>query len=275
MPIFEAIILGIIQGLTEFIPISSSGHLIVVPILFGWNEHDLWFDVALHLGTLVAVVIYFAKDWITIIRSFIKHLFGRQPYKNNEGGYEGKLLIPIIIACVPAAIVGFLWDDYIEANFRQLPLVATMLILISGVMFGAERYGRKDRSMASMTYKDYIIIGCAQALALVPGTSRSGITISAGLFLNLGREAAARFSFLLSTPIIFGAGMMQMKKLFIDRGLQQGELMPFVIGFLTASIVGLFAIHFLMNYLKNRTMNIFVIYRVLFAILLVIVFLAK
>lgn len=257
MPIIEAIILGIVQGLTEFIPVSSTGHLIAIPYLFGWPEHPLWFDCALHMGTLAAVVWYFRRDWLNILRT-------------------GRMLVPIIVASVPAALIGWKLDDLIEKTLREWYWVAGALVVIGVVMFVADRVGRKKRSVEEMNWTDYISIGCAQALALFPGVSRSGITITAGLFRGLDRVAAARFSFLLSTPIIFGAGVMQLKKDVVDAGgLKPDQVTPFIVGIITSAIVGYVAIRFLMNYLQKRSLNAFVIYRIAFAALMVAVFLVK
>lgn len=256
MSIIEAVVLGIVQGLTEFIPVSSSGHLIAVPYLVGWKPHPLWFDVALHLGTLVAVVWYFWRDWLRIFRT-------------------GRMLVPIVIASVPAAIVGWKWDDFIENTLREWYWVAGALVIIAIVMFVADRVGRKKRSMDQMDWTDYISIGCAQALALFPGVSRSGITISAGLFRGLDRAAAARFSFLLSTPIIFGAGVLKLKNDVFAEGLPPGQVTPFVVGIAVSAIVGYLAIRFLMGYLQKRSLNAFVIYRIAFAALLVAMFLRR
>jgi len=276
--ILESIILGIIQGLTEFIPVSSSAHLLTIPKLFGWKDLGLAFDVALHLGTLVAVGLYFRKDWLAILGSFARRVFKRVPYSSDpDPAKSGRLLVPIIIACIPAAVVGKLFEDKIDA-LRDEPWalfgIAGVLVVISGVMFAAERLGTKLRSTGQMNYVDFILIGFAQALALFPGVSRSGITISTGLFRNLDREAAARFSFLLSTPIIFGAGVLKLKDAF-EVGLPADQVALFGIGMVTAAVSGYLAIHFLMNYLKNRTLNAFVVYRLCFAALLVVVALVR
>ncbi len=275
MLILQAIVLGAIQGLTEFIPVSSSGHLIAIPYLFGWNYMGKTFDVALHLGTLVALVIYYRRDWLDIVTSFSRHVLRGEPYeKRPNGSASGALLIPILAACVPAAIVGYLWDDLIENSLSKWYFVAPALVVFGMVMLLAERCGKKMRGMQTMSYRDYILVGCAQAMALFPGVSRSGITISAGMFLGLERAAAARFSFLLSTPIVLGAAMLKLKDLFTE-GLPAAERAPFLLGFATSVVVGYIAISVLMNYLRTRTLNAFVIYRVAFALLMVAVFLLK
>lgn len=273
MLILEAIILGIIQGLTEFIPVSSSGHLIAVPRLFGWKDMGLAFDVALHLGTLVAVVLYFRNDWLETIAGFVNNLKARRN-KSIPVSQSGKLFVPLFVACVPAAVAGYLWDDVIENVLREWYWVAGSLILVAFVMLAAEKIGNKKRDTGQMNYVDYLTIGFAQALALFPGTSRSGITISAGLFRNLDRAAAARFSFMMSTPIILGAGMLKLKDVF-ESGLPTDQYLPFVLGFISAAISGYLAIRFLMNYLRDKGLAAFSIYRICFAIFMIAVFTLK
>jgi len=272
---FQAIILGIVQGLTEFIPVSSSGHLIIVPRLFGWKDLGLGFDASVHLGTLVALIIYFRRDWISIISSFSARLFRGRPYpKPGEPGAEGRLMVPIVAACVPAAVVGVLWDEFIEQTLRQWYWVAGALVIVGLIMLLAEKLGKKERGVDRMTWADYLAIGCAQAMALFPGVSRSGITITAGLFMGVRREAAARFSFLLSTPIILGAGLMALKDA-VDAGLAKGEAAILAAGIMSAAVSGYLAIHFLMSYLKAKPLNVFVYYRVALAVAVAIVFLAR
>lgn len=274
MAVIQAIILGAIQGLTEFIPVSSSGHLKAIPALLGWKHFGMSFDVALHMGTLLAVVLYFWKDWIRIIGSFISHITKSIPYGKKPADSEGKLFIPIIIACIPAGIVGFFLDDFIEKKMDAWYLIAIPLVVVGVVMLLADKMGNKRRSIDKMSYIDYLTIGGAQALALFPGVSRSGITISAGLFRNLDRAAAARFSFLLSTPIIFGAGLKKMKDL-MGTGMPSGEMQLFLIGAITAAIFGYISIKFMMRYLEKKSLNVFVWYRFAFAVFMAIVFLRK
>lgn len=259
MTILQAAVLGVIQGLTEFIPVSSSGHLIVVPRLLGWSDHAQWFDVALHLGTLAAVVLYFWRDWVGILASFYRHIARREPYTGSGADSSGRLLVPIAVACVPAAVAGWKWEKIIESTLRQWYWVAGALVLIGVVMLVADRVGRKKRPMDEMSYVDYITIGCAQALALFPGVSRSGITISAGLFRNLDRAAAARFSFLLSTPIILGAAAHKLMGLHSEPGKIAAA--PFAVGVATSAVVGYLAIGLLLNFLRKHTLNVFVGYR--------------
>ena len=273
----KAIVLGIVQGLTEFIPVSSSGHLIGVRQLMGWNDAwlDQTFDVALHIGTLVAQVSYYRHDWWSITRGFFNHILRHKPYyKDDADGTSGRLMVPILVACVPAAIVGYVWEDFIEHQLGQWYMIVAALVVIGIVMLLADITGKKNRGIDKMNYTDFITIGFAQALSLFPGVSRSGITISAGLFRGLGRAAAARFSFLLSTPIIIGAGLKKLMGL-VSTGLQPGEAIPMIVGVVTASISGYLAIHFLITYLRTRTLVVFVVYRIAFAAVLALVFLTR
>ncbi|MDH7601712.1 MAG: undecaprenyl-diphosphatase UppP [Armatimonadota bacterium] len=261
----QAIILGIIQGLTEFIPVSSSGHLVTIPRLFRWHDLGLPFDVACHWGTLVALLVYFRKDWANMLAGLLRST-------SRTSDVSGRMVLPLIAACVPAAVVGFLFNDKIESlrSWHLLvPAVGFVLIGVGFIMLLAERVGKKRRGIAEMRWGDYIVIGIAQALALFPGVSRSGITISAGLFLNLERSAAARFSFLLSTPVVLGAGLLELAKL-IKAGIDWGELGVFGVGLVTSACAGLAAIAFLMRYLAKKPLDPFVTYRICFGIFLLL-----
>ncbi|MCE5199209.1 MAG: undecaprenyl-diphosphatase UppP [Armatimonadota bacterium] len=275
MSAIQAIILGAIQGLTEFIPVSSSGHLIAVPYLLGWNYQGKTFDVAAHLGTLVAVVAFYWRDWVMMFSSFYSHVVKHESYEKQEvGGGTGRLLVPIIIACIPAAIAGVVWGDVIENQLSKWYFVAPTLVIFGALMLVADRLGKKQRDVSRMNYGDYILIGIAQALALFPGVSRSGITITTGLFRGLDRPAAARFSFLLSTPIIFGAGLVAAKHL-AKTGLPAGESGAFIAGFISAAIFGYIAIKVLISFLQKNTLTAFAIYRFALAAFLVGVFMLK
>jgi len=269
----EAIFLGLIQGLTEFIPVSSSGHLIILPKLLGWRDMGLTFDVALHLGTVIALIAFFWRDWVKIITQFYSHVVKRKDYIEMEAsGSHGRQMIPIIVACVPAAIVGYKWNDYIEETLRNPYIVIIPMVVVGLVMLLGEKLGRRNRPMGQMNYKDYIIIGLAQAMALFPGVSRSGATITAGLFLNLEREAAARFSFLMSMPIIIAAALLQFYKNFLKVGITSSELAIFAVGLVTAAISGYLAIRFLMNFVQKRSLAAFAIYRFAFAVLVLLIY---
>jgi len=274
--IFQAIVLGIVQGLAEFIPISSSAHLLLIQKFFHWNEIGLSFDVALHWGTLVALLAYFWSDWVNIITGFVKKVSGSTPKNGYRGDdAEGRLLIPIIIGTIPAAIAGVLIEKRLEAHPPSWYYVAALMAGMGLLMLISERVGKKIRTIDRMNWTDYIIIGIAQAFALFPGVSRSGVTITAGLFRNLDRAAAARFSFLLSTPAVFGAGLMMIHKLRKEGGLPPGQAPAYVVGFIVSAIVGYLSIRFLMNYLRSKPLNLFVWYRFAFAAVVTVAFLVR
>ncbi len=263
MSIWHAIVLGIVQGLTEFLPISSSAHLILVPWLAGWPEPGLEFDVALHLGTLLAVLIYFWRDLFRMALAFLLGLKTRQPFVDRNS----RLAWIILLGSIPAALVGFAFNDAIDSFFhsgnggdRSIALIAALMILLGLVLFGAERLARHVRPMEDLGWKDGLVIGCAQALALLPGVSRSGSTITAGLMTGLKRDSAARFSFLLGVPAIVGAGVLETKKV-IDAGLNGDQLATFAAGGVTAAIVGYLTIAFLLSFLRTNSTLVFVGYR--------------
>ncbi|MHB1458450.1 MAG: undecaprenyl-diphosphatase UppP [Armatimonadota bacterium] len=276
MNLVEAIILGAVQGLTEFLPISSSAHLSVIPWVFNWTTPGLTFDVALHLGTLFALLAYFWRDWYDMIYAYIgSKRFPKAEYEQKftpEQRSHGKLIWPILIACIPAMIAGILLEDALDATFRTHPIYIAIPLTILGILLLiADRIGKKSKPLEEITLLDCIIIGVAQAFALVPGVSRSGITITTGLFCGLKRETAARFSFLLGSPIIFAAAAYKLLDI-VKHGLPSGEAVLFITGTATAAIVGYLCIGFLMEYLKKRSMNIFVIYRFLFAAGIILVY---
>lgn len=246
----EALILGIVQGLTEFLPVSSTAHLILFPWFFNWTGEldSLTFDVALHAGTLLSLVICFWKDWIELILR------------------KQKLFMLIVLASVPAGIAGVLLGDLIEHALRSPLVIAVSLVVFGVVMLLAEKM-TKTRTLDRVGVADAVMIGLAQAVALIPGVSRSGITISAGLFRGLEREASARFSFLLSTPIIAGATLLHARKL-LKTGADH-NMSLFLIGFFAAAISGFAAIKFLLNFLKKHPLNSFAYYR--FGLALVII----
>ena len=254
MSLLEAIVLAIVQGVTEFLPISSTAHLVLVPWLFGWTDPGLTYDVALHAGTLLAVLAYFARDWLAMLASLLKG--GR-----SDSGVDGRLLGIILVATVPGGAAGYFLESYAETTFRSPVLIVVMLMGVAGLMWLADRRPGLGRGVASVTLADGIIIGAAQALAIIPGTSRAGITITAGLFRNLTREAAARFSFMLATPIIGGATLKKGLDIW-QQGLPAGASpADFAVGFVVSAVTGYAAIAFLLRYLQVRTLKIFVVYR--------------
>jgi undecaprenyl-diphosphatase len=257
---FQALLLGILQGLTEFLPISSSAHLILFPWFFNWDNpliDSLTFDVALHAGTLVAILWYFRKDWVEMIAGFFRVLVRRR-----MDNFQEKLVVYIILSTIPAAIAGVLLEKTIESTFRNPGLIVFPLIIVSLLMTFAEKYSQRIQPLPKLTLKDSLIIGFAQALALLPGVSRSGITITAGLLRGYEREAATRFSFLLSTPAIAGATILHLGHL---PRVVAAEWEIFAIGFASSGIIGYLAIAFLMRYLRQHTLNVFAGYRLILA----------
>jgi len=262
LTILQAIILGIVQGLTEFLPISSSGHLIIVPWLFNWhfllNNADLnkTFDVALHLGTFVAVLVYFWREVITMVGAWV-HSIARRSLADPEA----KLAWLLLVSTIPAGILGVALESFIEDRLGKPWIIAVMMIVFAGVMYAIDHVAKLDRDLDALTWSDSILIGVAQALALCPGVSRSGVTMMTGLALRLDRESAARYSFLLSIPVVGGAAAFKAAEI-AKNGLPSGTAMPFAVGILSAAVSGFAAIWFVLAYLKRNNFNLFVIYRV-------------
>jgi undecaprenyl-diphosphatase len=271
--IFQAIVMGIVQGLTEFLPISSSGHLVVVPYVLGWTDPfitSLAFSVVLHLGTLVALLAYFWRDWARLIPAGLATIRDR----SFRGDPDRRLAWLIVVTLPPAIIFGVLLNDFLEQKIRQPALVAAMMVIGAGILWAADRLGRKTDEMERLGFGGAFLIGLAQALALIPGISRSGISISAGLGLGLTREAAARFSFLMATPVIAGAGLWEVKKLMTGEAGVPVEVGPLVAGFAAAVVSGFVAIAWLLRYLRSHPMTIFVAYRLVVAAIVIVYFLA-
>jgi undecaprenyl-diphosphatase len=265
MPLYQAVVLALIQALTEFLPISSSAHLWFVPWAFGWKDPGLTFDVALHAGTLLAVLIYFFRDWIQIIA----HGFGLNAGSDDELRRNQGLLWLLVIATIPAGVAGALFDKQAETTWRSPYLIGGMLIGIGVLMWIAERVGSEKKSIAQVGWGDGIAIGLSQALALIPGTSRSGVTITAGLFGGLTRGTAARFSFLLSTPIIAGAVLKKLWDVHKEGGIPHDMQIPFLVGTAISGLAGAMVIAVFMRYLKRNSLMPFVYYRILFGIIVV------
>jgi len=265
----QALVLGALQGLTEFIPISSSAHLLIVRWLFGWESKGVAFDAVLHLGTLLALLLFFWREWRDMVKAYFATTRiggGRVAEKVLAPQPSSIMLWPVIFACIPAGLTGLVFEDTVNERFRNQPiLTGTTLIALGLVLFLADRMGRKNRSMYSVRTRDWLIVGLAQALAFIPGVSRSGITITAGLFCGLDREASARFSFLIGAPIIFGAGVYELAKV-ASHGLSEAQVIPLVIGFVSATVVGYLCVKFLIEYLRKRSTDLFVGYRVVLGV---------
>jgi undecaprenyl-diphosphatase len=264
---FQALVLGILQGLGEFLPISSSGHLIVVPWLLGWPDHGLAFDVALHLGTLAAVVAAFAGDWWRLIRAGVLGLFRGHPFADPDA----RLLWLLALASVPGGVAGLLLESWAESTFRSPALVAVAMAVMGTVLWIADRRAGRPGSDRPVSLTDAILIGLAQAAAIVPGVSRSGATISMGLFRGYPREEAARFSFLLATPITAGAALHKVPHLLREGG----DRVPVLVGMAAAAVTGFLAIRLLLAYVRTRDYTPFVIYRFSFALIVAIVLLTR
>ncbi len=268
----QAIVLGIVQGLTEFLPISSSGHLIVVPALLGWDDpfiESLAFSVMLHVATLGALLIYFFRDWVRLIPAGLAALRDRS-FKDDP---DRRLAWLLAATTVPAVILGLALDDLIETAFREPRLVAMTLVAGAAVLWLADRLGSRSRGMEQLTFTHALGIGAAQALAPIPGVSRSGISISAGLFAGLNREAAARFAFLMATPITAGAGVWEARKILSGEAGVDLPMVPLVAGMLASLVAGLLAIAFVMRYLRSNGVGLFVLYRIALAAVVVVAWL--
>jgi len=266
MPLIEVIVLGLVQGLTEFLPISSTAHLALVPWLVGWPDPGLGFDIALHVGTLAAILIYFFRDWLQILAHGFGMSFGGDPtLKRNP-----MLLWLMAIGTLPVGFFGYLFNKQAEGPWRNPTVIATMMIGIGVVLWICDRIGTRKKDLGHITTMDAIVIGLAQAVSIVPGTSRSGATISAGLWRNLDRSSAARFSFLLSTPAIAAAALKDLYDIQIHQGgIPQEMRIPFLLGILVSAASGLVVIHFFLEFLRSRSMSVFVVYRIVFGIIII------
>lgn len=284
--ILQAIILGIVQGATEFIPISSSAHLILVPWLFGWSEPaltSLTFDVSLHIGTLLAVLVYFAQDWVRLIKAWVDSVRERKIGSDPDR----RMAWFVLVGTIPGGIVGVLAESKIEALFHKpdqpihtnaILVMAVIIAILGAALLLADRLAKHSTDFKGMSWRDAIIIGLAQAFAIFPGVSRSGSTITAGLALGLKRDAAAKFSFLLSAPIIAGAGLKSLVEIysgFKSGAIASNELVLFPIGLIVAAVSGYFCIRFLLNYLQKRPVDLFVYYRWALAVLIAVVALVR
>lgn len=265
MPLYQAIILAIVQGLTEFFPVSSSAHLIVIPDFLGWNDGGLVFDVALHTGTLAAIIIYFFKDWVQVIANGLGFSYaGSRPDENSRF-----LLWYLVLGTIPGAIAGWKWDKYAEHAWRSPYIIGAAAILVAIYMAVSDRIVQSKSGLDQLSWRDALIIGIAQAFAIIPGVSRSGSTIATGRFCRLDREAAARFSFLLSAPLIAGAAAKKFLDVHKEGGLPPEMRLPYAVGILVSAVVGILVIAFFLKYLRRHSLAVFIWYRIIFGIIVV------
>jgi undecaprenyl-diphosphatase len=262
--ILKAIVYGIIQGLTEFIPISSTAHLRVIPALLNWGDEGAAFTAVIQIGTLIATLIYFRHDIISITTGFFK----ASKNKNYFSDPNSRIFIIIIAGTIPIGVCGLLFKDFIEGGARGLYVISGALIILAILLYIAEKVSSKKKDLSDITIKDGIIIGMAQALALIPGSSRSGVTITAGLFCGLKREVTARYSFLLSIPAI---GLSGLYELYTERQeLLNENLLSLLIATIVSGIVGYLSIAFLISYLKRKSTLLFIIYRIILGVIILI-----
>ena len=265
MPLYQVVVLAIIQGITEFLPISSTAHLALAPWLLGWSDPGLTFDIALHLGTLIAVLGYFARTWVQLVAHGFGMDYGNDPLlKQNRA-----LLWLLAIATIPVGVCGYVFGKQAETTWRSPFVIGTMLIVVGVLMWVSERVGTRAKNMSQVTLADSLVIGAAQALAIVPGTSRSGITITAGLFRNLDRVTAARFSFLLATPAIAGAAAKAVHDLIKHGGLPADMRAAFMLGIVLSGVTGLAVIAFILRFLQRHGLYFFIYYRIVFGIIVI------
>jgi undecaprenyl-diphosphatase len=282
--VIQSAVLGLVQGLAEFIPVSSSAHLVIVPWLLGWRDpalNSLTFDVALHLGTLVALLAYFARDWGRIVAAWFRSVFSLR-FGDDP---DSRMAWYLLLACIPGAVAGVLLEETVSASFHADPIprlsmvvMAVAIAVMGGLLLVADRLGKKARPFGKIRTVDAAVIGIAQAAAILPGVSRSGATITAGLALGLEREAAARFSFLLSAPIIAGAGLKSLFDLVSTvrgGGIPSSELVIFPVGFIVAAASGFLCIKLLLAFLQKHSTRAFVFYRWGLAALVLVVALVR
>ncbi|GAB4444834.1 MAG: undecaprenyl-diphosphate phosphatase [Anaerolineae bacterium] len=270
MDLFQALILGLVQGLTEYIPVSSSGHLVLVPWLLGWPDAPFTFEVLVQWGTLVGVFIYFWRDIWLIAQGVIRGLIKGQPLAT----FEAKLGWLVVIATIPAVVFGVLFKDFFESFFSAPVYVGIFIGVTSIILVIAEFFGSRERQVESVSWLDAIVVGLWQVAAMIPGVSRSGATITGGMLRGFTRPAAARFSFLMSIPALGGAGVVALKDL-VEAGNLTAELPALTVGFVAAAVSGYFCIRWLLSYLQGHSMYTFVAYRVILSLIVIIVALIR
>ncbi len=259
--IIQALILGIVQGLTELLPISSSAHLNLIPWIFNWNIPES-FDVALHFGTLLAIGLFFFKDWISLIKGGYKQVV------KKEKSTEGRMFCYIVIATIPGGIIGFLLDHFAGDTLANMPLLIAIALIIMGIiLYIVDKKAPSKTKYEQMTFKQTFLIGLSQALAFIPGVSRSGVTMTTGRIMGVERESTAKYSFMLSAPIVLGATIYKFKDFVFN--------IPFVVGVLASFLVGIAVIKFLLQYLQKGSFKIFAIYRVIIGIAIIALYIAR
>jgi undecaprenyl-diphosphatase len=274
LPLSQVIILALVQGLTEFLPISSTAHLAIIPRLLHWRDPGLGFDIALHFGTLIAVVVYFFPTWINLLRAAL----GAGVRLSGDGSAptaldstrERLLLAYLVVATLPAMITGLALHKAAKGSLRSLAVIGAAMVVVGVYMWWAERAGRCTKPLLGVRLGDALSIGIAQAVAVIPGVSRSGSTIATGLFRDMKRDAATRFSFLLSTPIIAGAALVEARELW-KSGLPPEMRLPFFLGAIVSAIVGYAAIWGLIRYLRTKSLMVFVFYRIVVGVVILFV----
>ena len=260
MTIFQSIILGIVQGITELLPISSSAHLTIIPWFFNWPEIGA-FDVALHFGTLIAIVCVFFKDWLVLLKAGFENVKGKKTREGNMFWY-------LVIATIPGGAIGFLLDHFLDEKLSTMYLLIGVALIVMGIiLYLADKYCKGNTKYEDMTFKQTFLIGLSQSLAFIPGVSRSGITMTTGRLLGVSREAVAKYSFMLSTPIVLGATLYKFKDFVLNAS--------FFIGILASAIVGFIVIKFLLDYLKKGSFKVFAIYRCIIGLVVIAVAFAR
>ena len=261
MEIIQSLILGVVQGLTELLPISSSAHLNLIPWIFNWDI-PASFDVALHFGTLLAIAIFFFKDWINLIKGGYKQVV------KKEKSTEGRMFWYIVIATIPGGIIGFILDHIVGESLGEMPLLIAIALIVMGIiLYIVDKKAPSNTKYEDMTFKQTFLIGLSQALAFIPGVSRSGITMTTGRLMGVDRSSTAKYSFMLSAPIVLGATLYKFKDFVFN--------LPFVVGVLSSFIVGLLVIKFLLQYLQKGSFKVFAIYRIVVGIAIIILFMTR
>jgi undecaprenyl-diphosphatase len=265
MPLLQVVVLALIQGITEFLPISSTAHLALAPWLLGWADPGLTFDIALHVGTLIAILIYFFRAWLQIIAQAIGIRYGEDDALRRNPG----LLWLLVIGSIPIGVFGYIFGKQAETTWRSPFVIGTMMVVVGILMWLGERVGSRKKDLSAVSFTDSLAIGAAQAIAIIPGTSRSGITITAGLFRNLDRPTAARFSFLLSVPAIGAAAAKALLDLMKHGGIPHDMHTPFALGIVISAVSGLAVIALLLRFLQRHTLYFFIYYRIIFGIIVI------